>query len=107
MIQETQRTKAQGLLAHLSVCVGPKPELFTGDISPRYCSGTVLKIPAERFVDSKLQFNRSAEFIPLPSSQGSEDCTYNLFSQDLDAALPLIELYKDKLVGIGEVSRIP
>ena len=26
--------------------------------------------------------------------------------KDLDAALPLIELYKDKLVAIGEVSRI-
>ncbi|KAJ7422994.1 putative deoxyribonuclease TATDN3 [Pitangus sulphuratus] len=40
-------------------------------------------------------------------SRGAAQCHFegisNLFLQDLDAALPLIELYKDKLVGIGEV----
>lgn len=54
----------------------------------------------------EIHFNHMTEFILLPSHMGNKDRFFTLFLQDLEAALPLIELYKDKLVAIGEVSRI-
>ncbi|NXC39596.1 YNF8 Deoxyribonuclease, partial [Penelope pileata] len=53
--------------------------------------------------EREIQMNHNSAFVLLPSDEVSEHCFFNLFLQDLDAALPLIELYRDKLVAIGEV----